>query len=705
MTKVLTAQQITLNLVSLINQSADPSIGGGTAAAIGSLVLRSGTGQMWLKTTAADIGWQKLVQSFSWYVVKDFGAVGDGATDDTAAIQAAVDACDAAGGGVVFFPPGTYNVTQVALAGTTNVQLQGSGTSSVVRWSWNAAGAAGSMITVSAGATNTRISLLRLDGAALTNPAAGRTNHLLSLVGAGGGVTTTHVIQCQFTGMVASSGDGVHVVGTAGNLVSRFWIVDNNVDGCSRFGIGAEQGFEYGFVVDNYMTNCDTEIGIVATANVDSNALSIHGNRLIHTSASVRHALRIEGDATAIYTRVTVAQNVIVDGFVTLSNLLWSTVMGNVTTSGAFASTDAVWRIFDAVSYTVLAGGNVIARDAAASAGPCVTVEKATGAPSVVRVSQNILVNEASGSFIKVVDAIQISMASNVCHSTDAGASTDFGIDVQAVSVNMTDVLIGPGNQFTTEANSLAACVRLLADGANITDVSVVGCQGDACDYGLQREVDSGGTFDGQVLYNANNFDSSVGDVNDIAVTAPLRIGFNASTLGANLFQGNGTPEGVVTARIGSQYMRLDGGPGTVLYYKEAGTGSTGWVGVGGAPIVFGADDLGTAATALFFAPGYIAVASATEIKFTITRPGTLRNLRVQVATAGTDAEVVTYTVRNNAVDTTLTCTLSNDAAGSASDLTHSVAVVAGNLISISIVKADVVTAGQQGVTASVEFI
>lgn len=41
---------------------------------------------------------------------QDFGAVGDGITDDTAAIQAAIDACEAAGGGTVFFPPGTYLV-------------------------------------------------------------------------------------------------------------------------------------------------------------------------------------------------------------------------------------------------------------------------------------------------------------------------------------------------------------------------------------------------------------------------------------------------------------------------------------------------------------------------------------------------------------------------------------------------------------------
>lgn len=45
--------------------------------------------------------------------VLDYGAVGDGATDDTTAIQAAIDAVDTAGGGEIFFPAGEYkcNVT------------------------------------------------------------------------------------------------------------------------------------------------------------------------------------------------------------------------------------------------------------------------------------------------------------------------------------------------------------------------------------------------------------------------------------------------------------------------------------------------------------------------------------------------------------------------------------------------------------------
>jgi hypothetical protein len=42
---------------------------------------------------------------------KRFGAKGDGATDDAAAINAAIGACEAAGGGIVYFPVGVYLVS------------------------------------------------------------------------------------------------------------------------------------------------------------------------------------------------------------------------------------------------------------------------------------------------------------------------------------------------------------------------------------------------------------------------------------------------------------------------------------------------------------------------------------------------------------------------------------------------------------------
>lgn len=51
-----------------------------------------------------------------------------------------------------------------------------------------------------------------------------------------------------------------------------------------------------------------------------------------------------------------------------------------------------------------------------------------------------------------------------------------------------------------------------------------------------------------------------------------------SSTVNADWITGTGSPEGVVTAGVGSFYSRTDGGAGTSFYVKESGTGNTGWV-------------------------------------------------------------------------------------------------------------------------------
>lgn len=48
---------------------------------------------------------------------------------------------------------------------------------------------------------------------------------------------------------------------------------------------------------------------------------------------------------------------------------------------------------------------------------------------------------------------------------------------------------------------------------------------------------------------------------------------------GIGIYRGYGSPENLVTAKVGSLYQRLDGGATTTLYVKTSGTGATGWTG------------------------------------------------------------------------------------------------------------------------------
>lgn len=68
----------------------------------------------------------------NWFNIKDptYGAIADGAddgsgSDNTTAVQAAIDACSGAGGGVVYAPRGKYAISQVTLP--SNVHLIGDG--------------------------------------------------------------------------------------------------------------------------------------------------------------------------------------------------------------------------------------------------------------------------------------------------------------------------------------------------------------------------------------------------------------------------------------------------------------------------------------------------------------------------------------------------------------------------------------------------
>ena len=71
-----------------------------------------------------------LPSKLLYFNVKDYGALGNGATDDRAAVQATINAALAAGGSVVFFPTGTHPC--VVTGGISTFLLRGTGSSKLL---------------------------------------------------------------------------------------------------------------------------------------------------------------------------------------------------------------------------------------------------------------------------------------------------------------------------------------------------------------------------------------------------------------------------------------------------------------------------------------------------------------------------------------------------------------------------------------------
>src|SRR5579863_247393 len=59
----------------------------------------------------------------SVFDVTSYGAKGDGQTNDTAAVQKAIDACTQAGGGVVYLPPGNFLTGTIFLKNNVTLHL------------------------------------------------------------------------------------------------------------------------------------------------------------------------------------------------------------------------------------------------------------------------------------------------------------------------------------------------------------------------------------------------------------------------------------------------------------------------------------------------------------------------------------------------------------------------------------------------------
>ena len=147
--------------------------------------------------------------------VKDWGAKGDGSTDDSTAIQAAINYCISKGGGKVFFPIGKYHLGTALTVGSTNpaaaVSLIGSGQSNS-RGTMLIATLPGFVISQGAADYD---NIAYIDGLVVSNGSMTAGAGCIKITGTGVGIRNCYVV--GMVGIDASAAVGVSIIDVDGN--------------------------------------------------------------------------------------------------------------------------------------------------------------------------------------------------------------------------------------------------------------------------------------------------------------------------------------------------------------------------------------------------------------------------------------------------------------------------------------------------------
>lgn len=229
--------------------------------------------------------------------IRDYGAKGDGVTGDTQAIQQAINAANAAGGGRVVIPEGTFVVADAdgdgsALVLRNGVELTGSGrAASTLTLADGASGSLALLAVGSASSHDISVSNLNLDG--------NRTGSSAAVTGVrvqGSDVTLDGVAVRN------ASGNGFDASGGADTLVIRNSVAQHNgLDGFLLANL-ASSTFQDNQALDNGRNGIDVIVGNQALTLADNRSAGNAGDGIyLHKDGSAGNGFVnvIGGDVSA----------------------------------------------------------------------------------------------------------------------------------------------------------------------------------------------------------------------------------------------------------------------------------------------------------------------------------------------------------------------------------------------------------------------
>ena len=511
---------------------------------------------------------EKLAQTVS---VKDFGATGDGTTDDTAAIQ---DALDSGALEVVFPASGTYIVNgglisnqagQVIRAYGATIKLKANATtkgmlrlngagSSVMGGTWdgnkangNSGPTSGSTLPVEVysswniGIFASRCTIkdcysINTYGMFCTGGSVSDTlfqdNTVRNTVGYGFFLSTgVDAYRNRAIGNNIDMSEGVvwgqGILFTRTGTVRQYdWELSNNTVIGSQDAAMADQGINLGVRGDKgIVSNNITRYGAMGWSEGGTDTV-ITGNSFLDLVGSVRYGIEVSGARTTVSgnTVSNALQGIIVSGNISYDNLC---ITGN-----RIQCTEAGIRLQISAGYT---GRNI-------------------------SITGNNITTSLRGVYT-TRDITNLTISGNVMIGPGSGTSGSRGLysetpEQDAYIFVQGNTVVGFQRAFSVYYLTALAINKLYATGNNISNDTTSSSRA--------------WSFEGLATMG----------IDVIQAWGPTNVGLRENRLDGDIkFNiSAGSPEGVVTAAVGSLYLRSNGGANTTLYVKESGTGNTGWV-------------------------------------------------------------------------------------------------------------------------------
>jgi len=487
--------------------------------------------------TATDVGGGavEIKSNLGWFNVLDYGAIGNGTTDDTAAINSAIAAAtptiNGVYGGIVYFPKGTYLVSST-ISIPNGVCLKGEGPPTTIIKAANAFNAASLVKNTNQNGTQ---EFAFVEGLQLEGNKGGGAICSTAVLDFGSLFINSYIRDVV---IADASNVGLRIAATAAMgpiLVENVWVVRSN---------------GHNILVEE------------AAGNVGACAGICFVNVTTEHQATGKAALYLKGLGSATG---------------------WNFFNIHIEMQNTGAGTTGI--TIDGVSRVLLNGVQL----QAAAPGSIVGI-------SILNVAQNVglIINNVTN--INLINPV-INDAKNGIRLAGVNIPIYYTPDISVTGgLRVQGDVNGIVNPFVAR-NQAGADILFIDKDGRVSGTSPSGA-------GIDLVGDAANDRPVALVNHAKNrvFGWSYPDASNLRLsyftggvsllqfsTSGLTFIYNESIfLGNSIRQGSaagvawksgaGSPEGVVTAPVGSIYSRTDGGAGTSLYVKESGVGNTGWL-------------------------------------------------------------------------------------------------------------------------------